>query len=188
METNEDKSVQKTPKRKLPAKKPVAKTVKKTPVKKLPAKKPVAKTVKKTPVKKLPAKKPVAKTVKKTPVKRDKVKKPKFQRQESWRYKRLETSWRRPRGFDSKMRIQKKGWPPIVNIGYGGPKTQRGLHPSGYRDILIHSVKDLANINPEIDAIRISAKIGRRYKQEIVTQADSFGIKVLNRSITKRKK
>ena len=102
--------------------------------------------------------------------------------------KRLETSWRRPRGFDSKMRINKKGWPATVNIGYGGPKTQRGLHPSGYRDILIHSLKDLADVNPEIDAIRISAKIGRRYKQEIITQADSSGIKVLNRSITKRKK
>ena len=178
MSTDEDKSIKKTPKTKTSAKKPVARGLNKAP-----AKKPVTKTVNKA-----PAKKPVTKAVKKAPAKKQKVIKPKFQRQESWRYKRLETSWRRPRGFDSKMRINKKGWPSTVNIGYGGPKIQRGLHPSGYRDILIHSLKDLANVNPEIDAIRISAKIGRRYKQEIITQADSSGIKVLNRSITKRKK
>ena len=146
------------------------------------------KSIKQTPKTKTSSKKPVARGLNKAPAKKQKVIKPKFQRQESWRYKRLETSWRRPRGFDSKMRINKKGWPATVNIGYGGPKTQRGLHPSGYRDILIHSLKDLADVNPEIDAIRISAKIGRRYKQEIITQADSSGIKVLNRSITKRKK
>ena len=60
------------------------------------------------------------------------VKKPKFRRQESWRYKRIDESWRRPRGIDSKMRMKVKGWPPSPNIGYRTPREIRNLHPSGF--------------------------------------------------------
>ena len=70
---------------------------------------------------------------------------PKFQTQESWRYKRIKDSWRKPKGFDSKMRIQKKGWPAIVKIGYRGPKSARGLHPSGFYDKLIYNTNELIN-------------------------------------------
>ena len=68
---------------------------------------------------------------------------PKFLRQESWRYKRLGPSWRKPRGTDSKMRLEKRGWPKIVKTGYRGPKAVRGLHPSGFNDILIHNEQEL---------------------------------------------
>jgi large subunit ribosomal protein L32e len=40
-----------------------------------------------------------------------KKRKPEFRRQESWRYKRVGESWRRPKGLDSKMRKEVKGWP-----------------------------------------------------------------------------
>jgi len=36
-------------------------------------------------------------------------KRPKFRRQESWRYKRLRTGWRRPVGIDNTMRHHKRG-------------------------------------------------------------------------------
>ena len=58
------------------------------------------------------------------------TKKPGFERQESWRYKRLKPNWRRPKGIDNKMRRKIKGWPATVNVGYRGPKVVRGLHPS----------------------------------------------------------
>jgi len=73
-----------------------------------------------------------------------KAKKPEFIRQESWRYKRVDESWRRPRGLDSKMRLKRKGWPASPNIGYRSPKELRGLHPSGYREILVRNLSDLA--------------------------------------------
>ena len=59
---------------------------------------------------------------------------PEFARPESWRYKRLESNWRKPKGIDSHQRKQKsrRGRPGIVKVGYRGPKIARGLHPSVY--------------------------------------------------------
>ena len=48
---------------------------------------------------------------------------PKAKRAESWRYKRLETTWRKPKGVDNHQRKQKsRGRPGLVKVGYGGPK------------------------------------------------------------------
>lgn len=105
---------------------------------------------------------------------------PKFIRQESWRYKRLETTWRKPKGVDSKMRKQIRGWPKIVKIGYRGPKLTRGLHPSGYRDVLIHNKAEILLLDPKRDAIRLSAKLGRRYRISISDKAEEMGIRILN--------
>jgi large subunit ribosomal protein L32e len=38
-------------------------------------------------------------------------KRPDFVRQESWRYKKLATNWRKPKGKDNKMRRQVSGVP-----------------------------------------------------------------------------
>ncbi|MEM2559841.1 MAG: eL32 family ribosomal protein, partial [Candidatus Bathyarchaeia archaeon] len=68
-----------------------------------------------------------------------KEKKPDFIRQESWRYDRVDDSWRRPKGIDSKMRREVKGWPARVKIGYRGPRKARGLHPSAYREVIVYN-------------------------------------------------
>ena len=48
------------------------------------------------------------------------VSRPKFIRPESWRYKRLETTWRKPKGIDNHQRKQKsRGRPGLVKVGYG---------------------------------------------------------------------
>lgn len=106
---------------------------------------------------------------------------PKFVRQESWRYSRLAENWRKPKGVDNKMRKQVSGVPPLVKVGYRGPKSARGLHPSGYRDRLIHNIKDLEKLDPKIDAARIGHTVGRRKRIDIVSRANALGVKVLNR-------
>jgi len=106
---------------------------------------------------------------------------PKFVRQESWRYIRLAENWRKPKGVDNKMRKQVSGVPPLVKVGYRGPKSARGLHPSGYRDRLIHNIRDLEKLDPKIDAARIGHTVGRRKRIDIVSRANALGIKVLNR-------
>ncbi len=107
-------------------------------------------------------------------------KRPRFRRQESWRYVRIKESWRRPRGIDSKMRLKKKGWPPSPSVGYRGPKAVRGLHPSGYEEVLVYNVGDLAAIDPETQAIRIAGTVGARKRAQILEEAERRGIKVLN--------
>jgi large subunit ribosomal protein L32e len=111
---------------------------------------------------------------------RVKANKPEFQGQEVWRYKRIRDRWRRPRGVDSKMRMSVKGWPKTVNIGYGGPKTARGLHPSGYSEVLVHNVSQIEGLDPETQAIRIAHTVGGRKRMEIITRAKDKRLRVLN--------
>lgn len=107
-------------------------------------------------------------------------KRPKFVRQESWRYERLSEKWRKPKGIDSKMRLRVKGWPKIVRVGYRGPKLARGLHPSGYRDVLVHNLDELKGLNPKQDAARLASGLGAKKRKELIEKAKELGIKVLN--------
>ncbi len=107
-------------------------------------------------------------------------KKPKFIRQESWRYKRLETGWRKPKGIDSKMRLKRKGYPTSPNVGYRSPKDIRGFHPSGFSEVLVYRVEDLKGLNPEVHAVRIAHTVGKRKRIEIEESARKAGLKILN--------
>ncbi len=112
---------------------------------------------------------------------------PKFVRPESWRYKKLKVSWRRPKGIDHKVRLQVKGWPKKVKVGYRGPRLARGLHPSGLEDVLISSVKEMEGLDPQRAAVRIAASVGSRKRKLLVDLAGSRGLRVLNaRGLRKR--
>lgn len=114
-------------------------------------------------------------------IKRLKKKKPSFRRQ-NWRhYKRITRSWRAPRGIHNKLqrKIGGKGKMPL--IGYGTPKIIRGLHPSGYEEVLVSNQTSLQNIDKETQAIRISATVGKKKRIEIINRAEELGIKVLNK-------
>lgn len=119
-------------------------------------------------------------TEKQFPKKYAKHKKPRFRRQESWRYKRVGDTWRRPHGIDSKMRKKVKGWPVSPTVGYRSPKKTRGLHPSGFVETMVQSVEDLMGIDPELQAIRIARRVGGRKRVEIIASAEEKGIHVLN--------
>ena len=110
---------------------------------------------------------------------------PEFKRPESWRYKRLQTTWRKPKGIDSHQRKQKsRGRPGIVKIGYGGPKIAKGLHPSGCTDNLVYNVGDLEKLNPKIDGVRIGHAVGTKKRREIMTKALEKKFKVFNARVT----
>lgn len=110
-----------------------------------------------------------------------KSKKPAFIRMDSWVKPSIKkSSWRRPKGLDNKIRLQRKGFPKIVKIGYRGPKNVRGLHPSGFREVIVHNVQELEKINPKYEAARIASGVGKRKREEILKRARELGIKVLN--------
>ena len=109
---------------------------------------------------------------------------PAFRRHEWWRYKKLggkHAPWRVPSGIHSKVRRHFKYRPPLVSIGYRGPEAVRGLHPSGFEEVLVHNEADLAKVNKETQAARIGGTVGGRKAKLIEAAADKAGIRVLNR-------
>lgn len=105
---------------------------------------------------------------------------PKIVRQEAWRYVRIKGGWRKPKGIDSKMRVSMKGWPKSHTVGYGSSPIIRGIHPSGYRDVLISNTKELELLSPDKEAGRIRATVGARKRGVIINRARELGVKILN--------
>ena len=115
---------------------------------------------------------------------RAKSKKPKFVRAESWKYDRFSVSWRRPRGLDNKIRRKIKGWPAGVSVGYKGPKIARGLHPSGYREVLVYNAQDVSKLESTTQAARIAHTVGKRKRALIIAEAKKLNVKILNVKVT----
>jgi large subunit ribosomal protein L32e len=111
-----------------------------------------------------------------------KKKTPAFKRTEWFRYKRLSRSgWRAPHGMDSKQRRNYKYRSSLVRVGHGKVATARGLHPSGFREVMVHNTGDLEIIDPETEAARVGKTVGGRKREQIYSRADELGIRVLNR-------
>lgn len=108
--------------------------------------------------------------------------KPYFVRYLSWRFWKFERRdyWRKPKGIDNKMRLQLKGYPPIVKSGYGTSREVRGLHPSGLQPLIVSSVRDLEAADPERHIIYISSTVGLRKRVELVKAAEERGFRVAN--------
>ncbi|MCL4329824.1 MAG: 50S ribosomal protein L32e [Candidatus Thermoplasmatota archaeon] len=103
-----------------------------------------------------------------------------FHRQEWHRYKKLGDSWRKPRGKHSKLREQIDTRIPIVDAGFRGPRSVRGLHPSGFREVLVHTPGDLDKIDASRSAARIGSTVGSRKREIIEKRAQELNIRVLN--------
>ena len=111
-----------------------------------------------------------------------KKKTPSFRRTEWFRYKRLSRSgWRAPHGMDNKQRRNYKYRGSLVRIGHGKVTAARFLHPSGFKEIMVHNVGDLEAMDPETEAARVGGTVGGRKRETIYARADELGIRVLNR-------
>ena len=111
-----------------------------------------------------------------------KKKTPSFRRTEWFRYKRLSRSgWRAPHGMDSKQRRNYKYRGSLVRVGHGKVAAARGLHPSGFQEIMVHNPNDLESIDPETQAARVGRTVGGRKRENIHARADELGIRILNR-------
>ncbi len=110
---------------------------------------------------------------------------PDFRRQESWRYVRLQSAWRKPKGKDNHQRKQlSRGRPGLVKVGYGGPRIARGLHPSGFTDNLVHTTSDLQGLDPKKDGVRLGHGVGVKKRKEILSKAVEMRFKVFNARVS----
>ena len=124
----------------------------------------------------------LAKEIKKGLALRKEIKKrtPNFLREEWFRYKRIQKNWRRPDGITSKMRINLKYRPSKVRVGFRGPKKVRGLHSSGFKEVIVFNVNDLKEIDPNTQAARIGSSVGTKKRMDIEKKAEELEIRILN--------
>ena len=111
---------------------------------------------------------------------------PEFIRPESWRYTRLETGWRKPKGMDNHQRKQKSRGRPGIGQNWlrWTPNVSKGLHPSGYTDNLVHNAGDLDNLNPKEDGVRFGHSVGAKKRREIMKIAIEKKFKVFNARVS----
>jgi len=109
-------------------------------------------------------------------------KRPAFVRQAAHRYARIgrDGAWRRPRGLQSKQRRHYGYRSKIVRVGYRSPASVRGLTPSGFRPVLVHTRGELDGLDAARDAAVIARTVGTRRRLILEEEARRLGIRVLN--------
>merc|ERR1711918_50841 len=114
------------------------------------------------------------------PILKKRVKK--FPRHQSDEYVKVKSSWRRPRGIDSRERRKFKGLTQLVHIGFGSDKETRHRVPGGWYKFVVHSVKELEVLFMQNRkyAAEIAHNVSSRKRKEIVERAEQLNIKVLN--------
>jgi large subunit ribosomal protein L32e len=105
---------------------------------------------------------------------------PKFLREEWFRYKRISQKWRRPDGITSKMRMNVKYRPSKARVGYRGPRETRGLHPSGFEEVLVYTIGDIEDLDPKKQAARIGGTVGTKKRVEMKKKAEELDVRILN--------
>jgi large subunit ribosomal protein L32e len=111
-----------------------------------------------------------------------------FKRDGYGKKRQLSDSWRKPRGQHNKQREQKKAKGALPKPGFGSPVAVRGMHPSGFFEVLVTSSKDLEGLDPKTQAVRLGATVGTRKRAILQEQAVTAGLKVLNARVVKTTK
>ncbi|CAM9110023.1 unnamed protein product [Hapterophycus canaliculatus] len=107
----------------------------------------------------------------------------KFARHQTDRFMRIKnSSWRKPKGIDGRVRRRFKGCLPMPNVGYGSDKRTRNLLPSGFYKFLVHNVKELELLlmHNRKYAAEIAHNVSARKRKEILERAGQLHIRVTN--------
>ena len=110
-----------------------------------------------------------------------------FKRDGYGKKRQLSDSWRKPRGQHNKQREQKKAKGAMPKPGFGSPVAVRGMHPSGFFEVLVSTAKELEGLDPKTHAVRISATVGDKKRVALQEAALAAGLKVLNARTVKAK-
>lgn len=84
------------------------------------------------------------------------------------RNRKKKQKWRRPTGRHNKMRDKRRGYPPVVSIGYRKSSKSREML-EGMKPVKIMNIQDVERINK--GEIGIVGNVGRKKKIEIIKKA-----------------
>ncbi|KAI8824155.1 ribosomal protein L32e [Fimicolochytrium jonesii] len=106
----------------------------------------------------------------------------KFVRHQSDRYKKVDESWRKPKGIDNRVRRRFKGQIAMPKIGYGSNSKTRHLLPNGFKKFLVNNVRDLELLlmHNRVFAAEIAHNVSSRKRVAIVERAAQLNVKVTN--------
>ena len=110
-----------------------------------------------------------------------------FKRDGFGKKRQLSDSWRKPRGQHNKQREQKKAKGALPKPGFGSPIAVRGMHPSGFFEVMVATITELEGLDPKTQAVRIAATVGDRKRVPLQEAALAKGLKVLNARAVKAK-
>ncbi|KAF3448156.1 hypothetical protein FNV43_RR08867 [Rhamnella rubrinervis] len=102
-----------------------------------------------------------------------------FKRPQSDRKISVKTSWRRPKGIDSRVRRKFKGCALMPNIGYGSDKKTRHYLPNGFKKFVVNNVKELEILmmHNRTYCAEIAHNVSTRKRKEIVERASQLDIR-----------
>lgn len=107
-------------------------------------------------------------------------KRPRFVRQDWHKKSRLAPVWRKPKGMDSKLRKHMHAHGYLPTTGYRTPALVRGMHKSGLIPVLVHTTAQIETVNGKTHGVIIASTVGARKCVDIITKAQSKGVRVLN--------
>merc|ERR1712025_640155 len=105
-----------------------------------------------------------------------------FVRNQSDRIIKVEPSWRKPKGIDSRCRRRFSGQNLMPNIGYGSNKKTRHMMPDGFKKFVVRNVKELEMLLmlKGSYAAEIAHCVSSLKRKAIVERADQLSIKITN--------
>lgn len=86
--------------------------------------------------------------------------------------------WRRPRADSNKKKMKLAFAGASPNVGYKNPQEIRGLHPSGFAEVLVFNESELSGISNRV--VRIASAVGGRKAARIEEAAKAAKLRVLN--------
>jgi large subunit ribosomal protein L32e len=92
------------------------------------------------------------------------------------------SSWRKPRGIDSRVRRRFKGSIPHPLIGFGSDKLTRNIHPHGFKTVVINNAAELEMLmmHNRTYAATVGHSVSTRVRRDIITRAEQLAIRVTN--------
>jgi large subunit ribosomal protein L32e len=107
----------------------------------------------------------------------------KFARHQSDLFIRIRnSSWRKPKGIDGRVRRRFKGAIPMPSIGYGSDKRTRNVHPNGFKSVVVNNVAELEMLmmHNRTYAATVGHSVSTRVRRLIVERAEQLAIRVTN--------
>ena len=109
---------------------------------------------------------------------------PKFVAQDEHKKSKIKARWRKPRGSDSKMKHQFKGYRKIVKRGYMTPSEVKDVHMRyGLKSVIVSNLNELNSIDTKVYGVIISSTVGKLKKVSIMKKAKELKIKVMNSDV-----